>query len=284
MAQTTGLTLTPGQFIEATKAVAAKLYANVIELQTGTVLECLPPKQRAAASRAVFDVLLKKKILPIAQKLEIMPWPLVYLEQASNIFADSTHTVQAASRSHMLIANWYDKYASVSGTSTPSSSNKVRLGVTYKSISKFAHDFSLVPYLLKEPDLYGLFQEYMLWSSHRVEEIIRVLPVDVRKFAAERQGLTLQDLPGFSTARMVSQTQGEITARFGAGPAPDHVNATQTPARGSSLTGSSVSNVSRGQSKANFPLPASVGLPLPTSKHCRLDYLCFVRSLIVAIL
>ena len=215
VAQTTGLTLTVGQFIEAIKAVSAKLYANIIELQTGTVLECLPPRQRAAASRAVFDVLIKKKLLPIAEKLELVPWPLIYLEQAANIFQESALVVQTVNRNHHILAQWFDTYR----TDAPRSakvSNAVQSGVTYKSMSKFSHDFSLTPYLLKEPNLYGLFQEFMLWSSTRPEEVFRMLPVDVLAFAAEREGKQIQDLPGFNVSTF-GQTQ---TAKFGTGPLP----------------------------------------------------------------
>ena len=56
----------------------------------------------------------------------------------------------------------------------------------------------------------------MLWSSARPEEVVRMLPMDVLAFAAEREGKQVTDLPGFNVATF-GQSQ---TAKFGQGPVP----------------------------------------------------------------
>jgi hypothetical protein len=61
--------LSPAQFVVAVEQLACRVYAQLIEEQTGTTLECLPPKQRESAARAAQEVLLKKKIIPVADKL-----------------------------------------------------------------------------------------------------------------------------------------------------------------------------------------------------------------------
>lgn len=57
------------QFIRSMTQFATKLYASLIEQQTGTVLECLPSRQREVATHAAFEVMIKKKIIPVAEVL-----------------------------------------------------------------------------------------------------------------------------------------------------------------------------------------------------------------------
>ena len=64
-----GTQMTVNQFIAAVEDLAVKLYAHIIEEKTGTVVECLPLKQQAKAIRAAMDVMIMKKIAPVADKL-----------------------------------------------------------------------------------------------------------------------------------------------------------------------------------------------------------------------
>lgn len=57
------------QFIVGVEQLACRVYAGLIEQQTGTTLECLPPKQKAIASAAAMEVLIKKKLFPTADQL-----------------------------------------------------------------------------------------------------------------------------------------------------------------------------------------------------------------------
>lgn len=131
-----------GQFIVAVKVLACQLYANVIEHETGTVLECLPPRQKEVASRAVMDVLMKKKIMPTAEKLGLIPWPLIYLDQSltSLGYFDAQKSL---SRNLQQVMSWFSLYKS-----------QQRAAMTYKDVSRFAHNFGYIPYLLKEPQLF----------------------------------------------------------------------------------------------------------------------------------
>jgi hypothetical protein len=66
---TLGAQMTANQFIAAVQELAVRLYSSIIEAKTGTVLSCLPAKQRDSAIRAALDVLVLKKIIPVADKL-----------------------------------------------------------------------------------------------------------------------------------------------------------------------------------------------------------------------
>jgi hypothetical protein len=61
--------MTVEQFAASLGYIAVKLYDNVIVRQTGTVFECLPPEERDAAMRAALEVMMKKKVFPIAAAL-----------------------------------------------------------------------------------------------------------------------------------------------------------------------------------------------------------------------
>ena len=287
-AQTTGLTLTPGQFFEAVKSISCKLYANVIELQTGTVLDCLPPRQKKAAARAVFDVLIKKKLLPIAQKLELVPWPLIYLEQAVNVFGEFKVAQQSLSTHYPQLVLWFDHYkttyvppsasaVALSGSNPGDSiTNGVKVGITYKSMSKFAHDFGMIPYLLKEPQLYGLFQEFMLWSTLRPDELHKSLPNDVMRRAAYRGEGEEED-----PKELIHFGQNEAPLPFGMSlsHARTPVKAAQSPLRSTwsfTNTDSSASpQKSSSSCDAGANLPLSCGLPPPSTPNCRLGLLSF---------
>jgi len=73
--------LSISQFVVCMRAIATRLYSSLIEQQTGTILECLPPRQREVATAAALEVLLKKKILPVAEALGLVPWPLIFMDQ-----------------------------------------------------------------------------------------------------------------------------------------------------------------------------------------------------------
>lgn len=98
-----------------------------------------------------------------------MPWPLVHLERT--LFA--LHHVPVAFTALIPhsenLMHWFVHYASTG--SSGSGSGKVAknlfeprrlrieetlpVALTYKALSRFAHDFGIVPYLFKEPELFG---------------------------------------------------------------------------------------------------------------------------------
>jgi len=286
-AQTTGLTLTPGQFLEAVKNISCKLYANVIELQTGTVLDCLPPRQKKAAARAVFDVLIKKKLLPIAEKLELVPWPLIYLEQTVNVFGEFKVAQQCLSSHFPQLVLWFDHYkttyvkpsasaVALAGSNYQDSlANSVKIGITYKSMSQFAHDFGMIPYLLKEPQLYGLFQEFMLWSTLRPDELHKSLPKDVMHRAAHRDRGEEED-----PEELVHFGQNEAPLPFGMSPyhARTPSKASKSPSHStwsSTSTNSSLSPKKSSSHSDSVTLPLSCGLPPSSTPSCRLGLMSF---------
>lgn len=67
--QIKGSHLSANQFIAAVQDLAVRLYSSVIEEKTGTVLDCLPEKQKKIATRAAMDVMVVKKLMPHASKL-----------------------------------------------------------------------------------------------------------------------------------------------------------------------------------------------------------------------
>jgi hypothetical protein len=240
--------MTVTQFLAAVQELAVRLYSKVIELKTGTVLECLPTQQRERAIRAALDVLMLKKIVPMANQLGLIPWELMVLDQCLTTIHSSpvvgtclvnhihiflswfahysrpiplhqqTNSGYASTPPHTLHAmgtgeekGWNSKsrdlmrspashqtsplhgtsfqspaqhssysysspnhhkhltptggggggggygaaYASSSSPRPPPSAHTpVFKGITYKEISKFFHDYGIVPYLLKEPQLY----------------------------------------------------------------------------------------------------------------------------------
>jgi hypothetical protein len=235
--------MTVTQFLAAVQELAVRLYSKVIEHKTGTVLECLPTQQRERAIRAALDVLMLKKIVPMANQLGLIPWELMVLDQCLTTI-HSSDSVGACLVNHIhIFLSWFAHYSraipmtsssssmSQSSASTPpvhgmgngeekgwSSKSRDLLrspaasyassplrygatksvnspaqssysspshhhkatggtyatprgppvahtslttpttpafkGITYKEISKFYHDYGIVPYLLKEPQLY----------------------------------------------------------------------------------------------------------------------------------
>ena len=69
MTQIKGSFLSANQFIAAVNELAVRLYSSVIEEKTGTVLDCLPEKQKKMAMRAAMDVMVLKKLMPHAGTL-----------------------------------------------------------------------------------------------------------------------------------------------------------------------------------------------------------------------
>jgi hypothetical protein len=104
---------------------------------------------------------------------DFMPWPLVHLERA--LFAlqqISVAFIPVLTTHSDMLTGWFLHYAV--GTNTPGNAGGPQTGrrgsydgrllrvddtgavaVTYKALSRFAHDFGIVPYLLKEPELFG---------------------------------------------------------------------------------------------------------------------------------
>lgn len=156
--QSTGLTINFQQFRKALMELACALYGDLVLDETGAELDCLPKQQRSRAALAVFDVLFKKKLLPVCGKLSLVPWSLIHVNQTIAILEEYP-AVSYYITDNILgeILRWYEFY-SVGG-------------ISYKKISKFAHDFGMIPFILNEPALYSMYQEILLWVR-RMEDVV----------------------------------------------------------------------------------------------------------------
>lgn len=101
---------------------------------------------------------------------DFMPWPLVHLERTCFALHHVPVAFNAMVSEGDKVVRWFAHYAvSCSagvGAGTSKSRPQIvcatlpieqidRAAVTYKALSRFAHDFGIVPFLLKEPELFG---------------------------------------------------------------------------------------------------------------------------------
>ena len=168
--QSTGLVINFQQFRKSLVDLACALYGDLVVQETGTELDCLPKLQRSKATLAIFDVLFKKKLLPICGKLSLVPWSLIHVNQTVAIleeYLSVSYYITDNIIGEML--KWYGYYSQDNG------------GVSYKKFSKFAHDFGMIPFVLNEPSLYSMYQEILLWVRRRTDAIDQVTPDGVEE-------------------------------------------------------------------------------------------------------
>jgi hypothetical protein len=150
--------ITRGQFIIANQHIACQIFAGLVEKQLGAALDCLPPKQQKIAIRAVMDTFLKKKLIPTVHSLNMIPWALVHLDRTLCLLGINNNLSDTLTSKAQLLHSWYSHYALFE--------NQIALEkMSYKSLSKFAHNFAIVPYLLKEPQLHNIFKEMSSWYN-----------------------------------------------------------------------------------------------------------------------
>lgn len=186
LSQSTGLTLTFPQFTSALTELACMLYGEIVVRETGAELECLPKTQKKKATLALFDVMFKKKLLPVCGKLSLIPWSLIHVNQATATLEDNAHV------RHYITDNivsralpWYRFYCD-------------SRGVSYKRVSKFCHDFGMIPYVINEPQLYSMYQEILLWVRHR-EAAIEASTPDGVEDADPHFGCSVLSPRGYAT-------------------------------------------------------------------------------------
>ena len=218
--------LTISQFVTCMRAVATRLYASLIEQQTGTILECLPPRQKEVATAAALEVLLKKKILPVAETLGLVPWPLILLDQTLTSINNSINVNNILNSRLDMIIQLYQRYAVDIVIVLPhllSSSHQMLVeemvdairspqqqlnlsrkssdrfnsplahhnphhqqktvtvqAIPYKALSQLAHDFGIVPSLLKEGEYFCQFEEVTLWCKTDLHLMLSALSTDLQ--------------------------------------------------------------------------------------------------------
>lgn len=111
--------LSINQFVTCMRAIATRLYSPLIEQQTGTILECLPPRQKEVATAAALEVLLKKKIVPVAEMLGLLPWPLIFLDQTLISVHDTSNMGSVLNSKLDMTVEMFNHYASVMVVETP---------------------------------------------------------------------------------------------------------------------------------------------------------------------
>lgn len=163
--------ITRGQFIVANQHIACQIYAGLVEKQLGAALDCLPPKQQKIAIRAVMDTFLKKKLIPSVHSLNMIPWALVHLDRTLSLLGISNKVSDILTNKAQLLHSWYSHYSLFENQSDLEK-------MSYKSLSKFAHNFAIVPYLLKEPQLHNIFKEMSSWYQAD-PNIISKLPSEI---------------------------------------------------------------------------------------------------------
>lgn len=116
-----------------------------------------------------------------------MPWPLVHLERALYACAHIGAAFRPLVQQSEEVVRWYLYYAAAGGGAGSGAGGVLKMGpksvsvnlfdreaqvvtnsprllsihdagvvgMSYKALSQFAHDFGIVPYLLKEPQLFG---------------------------------------------------------------------------------------------------------------------------------
>ena len=84
--------MTVTQFIQVTREMANKLYANILEQQTCTSMDYLTPSQKAVASKAAMELLIQHKIFPTADRLGLIPWPLLNLDKTLSVSYEGSFT------------------------------------------------------------------------------------------------------------------------------------------------------------------------------------------------
>ena len=148
-------TLSYPQFLEALYLCGERMYTAVIEKETGTVIDCLPSSQRAAASRSAFEVMLVKNLACKAEDHGIMPWPLLYLDQTVSLLHFDAESSITLARYARALTMWYGKAARGKVTSSEYGGNAgIFVGITYKELSSVCHSAKLVPHLVQEKELY----------------------------------------------------------------------------------------------------------------------------------
>lgn len=84
--------MTVAQFIQVIREVANKLYANILEQQTCTSMDYLTPSQKAVASKAAMELLIQHKIFPTADRMGLIPWPLLNLDKTLSVSYEGSIT------------------------------------------------------------------------------------------------------------------------------------------------------------------------------------------------
>jgi len=247
--------LSISQFVTCMRSVATRLYSTLIEQQTGTILECLPPRQKESATSAALEVLLKRKILPVAEALGLLPWPLIYLDQTLTSINNSININNVLYSKLDMVIDLFRKYSTDITLSLPinigsshqqlldevidaiqSPTQKLNLsrksnsnsptklihhnphyqnkqivvqGINYKLLSKLAHDYGIIPNLIKEGDFFSQFEEIVLWCRTDLHLMASALSDNI----IQKSTLFQEEIEWRKTAEKIRQLTKKIIAQ-----------------------------------------------------------------------
>lgn len=197
------------QFIQVMREVANRLYVTLIEQQTGTSLDYLPPSQREIASRAAMEVMVQQKIIPVADKMGLIPWPLFHLDRTLSLMTGNSQPYQLLATVAEQLETWFLRYIPTTGSqNTPDAVNRAAVtanknwGLAYRSMTRFSHDVGIVPTLLTEPQLYSLFEEVLRCANSNPAVLWHKLPEELRVLDLAQFEIQLRSIPGMNKTHL----------------------------------------------------------------------------------
>jgi hypothetical protein len=103
----------------------------------------------------------------------MIPWSLIHLDRTFEILCSNKSIAELLINRSQLLHSWYCHYSLYENHSLEQER------MPYKSLSKFAHNFAIVPYLLKEPQLHNIFKEMSIWYQLEPSILSRSLPKEI---------------------------------------------------------------------------------------------------------
>jgi len=207
------------QFIQAISMLARKLYASVVEERYGTGLEFLPVVQREPAAKALVLVLLMNKVMPAASKIGVAPLPFFFIDRVVDHHLPTRGSFWKSMSDHVeLMMSWFSAYADSQAPNALETDANVLM--TFKALLRFGHSYGLIPYLVRETQMFGIFEEMLLWKKAHGDRLLAHLPPPVLHMAQlevmdlEKAVYTLPQMkkdsrgpaPGFESASMPPTT------------------------------------------------------------------------------
>jgi outer membrane murein-binding lipoprotein Lpp len=165
------------QFIFAVSILARKLFVPVIEERFGTALEFLPLAQKEPAAIMLIEVIMKEKLIPGMARLQIIPWALLFLERTAVTIERGTELASILPQSVPRLMEWFVGY--VDELPHGGAAHAPPTNMSLKSLLRFGHDFGIVPILIKETQMFELFEEAIVWRQSQGSRLLSFLPSDV---------------------------------------------------------------------------------------------------------
>ena len=106
----------------------------------------------------------------------LIPWPLLHFDKTLSVLQAQYEPFQLLSSMSSDIETWFLSYLQ---QDLQKGSTSMPWGLSYRNLSRFAHDLGFVPKLLKEPELYSLHEEILRWADSDPGVLWRSLPQEL---------------------------------------------------------------------------------------------------------